>query len=237
MRPYNETLRDRKPIVFLGSCLSLPNITESCQATGREMTGIIDDDYNGQTMLHGLPLLPNNLLDDSDFVNNHEFFVATGWHPGQQKTILRNNRKRQLYIDLMAQRGLTGATLVHPTAVISPLAMLGRNVRIGAMTMITARAEINDNVNVKEQCYISHDAIVGNDSIIQLKATITGHVHVGQKTYIGINAVIINRWSTFRTQPMIIGNNVLIHPGITVMQELPDNSVASLRDRSMSRIF
>ncbi len=206
------------------------NIIESCEAANRGVIGIYDPDYSGE--LYGLPVLTDDVFH---FHHEFEFFVATGWNPGRHPVTVRNNQKRDQLIDLMHQKGLVGATLVHPTCVISPQARMGRNVRIGAMSMITAGAEIHDDVNIKEQCYISHGVRVGRDSIVQLKATITGDVHVGEHAWIGVNSTIIHRGATARA--MTIGNRVLIHPSVTVMQSLPDDAVASIRDQSRSRVF
>lgn len=237
MPNITEIRQNRKPIVFLGSCLSLPNIIESCEASEREVLGVIDDDYSSQTHIQGLPRLSSDAVFDADTRANCEFFVATTWNPGRQSSIKRNNQKRDKLIALVESNGLQGATIVHPSAIVSPLAHIGTNVRIGAMTMVTARASIGNHTNIKEQCYISHDTVVGQDCVIQLKATITGHVHIGSKVYVGINATIINRWSTWQTRPMNIGDRALIHPSVTVMQELPPDAVAAINSEKFSRIF
>lgn len=230
MRSIKDIKLDRAPVVFLGSCTSMYNIIESCDDAGREVVGIYDPDYSGE--IYSLPVLNDDVLE---FKHEFEYFVATGWNPGTHPVTVRNNQKRQQLIDLMHQRDLVGATLIHPTCVISPRARIGRNVRIGAMSMVTAGAEIANDVNIKEQCYISHGVKIGRDSIVQLKATITGDVHVGEHAWIGVNSTIIHRGST--GAPMLIGDRVLIHPGVTVMQSLPAGAVASIRDRKFSRVF
>lgn len=230
MRSIADIKSDQAPVVFLGSCTSMYNIIESCDASGRKIVGIYDPDYSGE--LYGLPILGADVLE---FQKEFEFFVATGWNPGEHPVTVRNNQKRNQFINLMHQHNLAGATLIHPTCVISPQAQIGRNVRIGAMSMITAGACIANDVNIKEQCYISHGVQIGRDSIVQLKATITGDVHVGEHVWVGVNSTIIHRGSTGNA--MRIGDRVLIHPSVTVMQSLPSDAVASLRDRKFSRVF
>lgn len=235
MRTIDQIVNDKKPVIMLGSCASMHNIIESCQAEGRNIIGVVDEDYRGQTTLYGLTMLDPALLD-SDIVKEIEFFVATGWNPGTQPVIVRNNQKRQGLIQLMQDKNLQGASLIHPSAVISPGALIGRNVRIGALSMITHGAVIHNHVNIKEQCYISHGCIIGQDSIVQIGATVTGDVDIGNQCYIGVGATIMKR-NLVSPAKMRIGNNVLVHPRVTVYQALPDNAVASLNDKKFSRVF
>lgn len=235
MRSIEDIKTETRPVIFLGSCTSMPNIIESCWSTGQKITGVVDPDYSSQSHLYGLPLLDQALLEDSEVTQNHLFFVATGWTPGSNRVTVRNNKKRQHLLSMMKNYELPGATLVHSTAIVSPLAKLGNNVRIGAMSMVSAGAEIHDHTNIKEQCYVSHGVVIGSDSIVQLKATITGDVHIGSHTYVGISSTIINRSAVGKSAR--IGNNVLIHPGVLVMQDIPDNAVVSVKDSKFSRVF
>jgi carbonic anhydrase/acetyltransferase-like protein (isoleucine patch superfamily) len=234
MRCLTEIQKDNLPIIILGSCLSLPTIIESCVALDRKIIGIVDNDYYGQDNMAGLPVFQESWLDSID-TSLYEFFVATIWSPGSHNATRRNNDKRNHYIDLMDQKKLVGATIIHPTCVVSPGALVGRNVRIGAMTVIIHGAEINNHVLVKEQCYISHDVKIGKNSVVQIKACITGHVCVGENTYIGVGSTIMNRGEL--SNPTIIGSNVLVHPGLLVIQDLPNDAVASLKNKKYSRVF
>lgn len=236
MRTIDQIRCDNKPVVLLGSAISLHNVTESLDLLGRPVVGIWDPDYWGQDQLHGYPVLPEHWLDQQS-CDDFEFYVATNWGPGQHPVVRRNAVKRRQLIELMAQRGLVGATVVHPSANISPRAMIGRNVCVGAFGMVTTGAVLHDHVSMKEHAYVSHHAEIGEDSVLQLRSTITGHVHLGARCYVGVNASVIHR-GEYSSDPMTVGNDVLIHPGVRVMQALPDGAVASLnRDRRYPRVF
>ena len=234
MRCLKEIQKDNLPIIILGSCLSLSTIIESCVALDRKIIGIVDNDYYGQDNMAGLPVFQESWLDSID-TSLYEFFVATNWIPGSHNVIKRNNNKRNHYISLMDQKKLIGATIIHPSCVISSGALIGRNVRIGAMTVIMYGAEINNHALVKEQCNISHDVKIGKNSVIQIKACITGCVRIGENTYIGVGSTIMNRGEL--SNPTIIGDNVLVHPGLLVIQDLPNDVVASLKNKKYSRVF
>ena len=236
MRNIDQIREDRKPVVLLGSAISMHNVTESLDFIGRQIVGIWDLDYQGQSHLHDYPVLPADWLDTCDS-REYEFLVATNWGPGPHAVVRRNRDKRRALIAMMRQRELVGATIVHPSANVSTRALLGRNVSVGAFGMITTRAILCDHVSMKEYVYVSHDAVIGEDTVLQLKCTVTGHVELGQRCYVGINASVIHR-GEYSTEPMTIGNDVLIHPGVRVMQSLPDGAVASLKgDQKFSRVY
>lgn len=226
MRHIDQVRTDQKPVVLLGSSTSMHNVTETLDLLGRTIVGIWDQDYQGQDSLHGYPVLGADWFD-TNACDQFEFLVVTNWGPGNHAVVKRNRHKRRGLIDVMTQRGLVGATVVHPSANISPRAQLGRNVFIGAFGMVTTGAVIQDHVSMKEYVYVSHGAVIGHDSVLQLRATVTGNVHVGARCYVGINATVIHR-GEHSDDPMIIGDDVLIHPGVRVMQSLPDGAVASL---------
>ena len=234
MRTIEEIRNNTKPVILLGSSLTSHNLLESCEAQGITVLGFIDPDYSGQTSLYGKPLLDKDtyLTKYKDLV---EFFVATNWNPDPHRVTVRNNKKRDMLIDWIDEYNLSAATLVHPTAVISPGALIGRNVSIGAMSMVCHGAEISDHASIKEQCYISHGVKIGRNTVVQLRACITGDVYVGSNTYVGVGSTILHRGAT--ATPTIIGDNVLIHPNLLVFQDLPSGSTASLRDKKFSRVF
>lgn len=234
MRSIDEIRNNNKPVIFLGSSLTSYNLLESCEAQGITVLGFIDPDYAGQTHLYGKPLLDKDtyLTKYKDLV---EFFVATNWNPDPHRVTVRNNKKREMLLGWVDEYQLTTATIVHPSAIVSLGAKIGRNVSIGAMSMICHGAEIHDNASIKEQCYVSHGVIIGNNTVVQLRACITGDVHVGKNTYIGVGSTVLHRGAT--ATPTVIGDNVLIHPNLLVFQNLPSGATASLRDRKFSRVF
>ncbi len=55
---------------------------------------------------------------------------------------------------------------IHPTAVISPSAKLGKNVSVGAYSVIEEDATIGDNTVIFPQVYIGKRTQIGNDCIL-----------------------------------------------------------------------
>ncbi len=67
---------------------------------------------------------------------------------------------------------MSGATLIHPTAVIHPEARLGEGVRVGAYAVVEGPAEI------------------GEGSVLEAHAILTGRVRLGSGVHVGHGAVI-----------------------------------------------
>lgn len=222
MRTIEEIRTDSKPIIFLGSSYNIQNLVELCQSSGRQVVGLIDPDYSAQKEFHGV-----SVLDKDQYLNNrndYEFFVATWWQPFQNSVHIRDLEKRSMLLSWFDEYNLTGATLVHNTAVVSPRAKIDRNVSIGALSVLVADCQIHKHVNIREQCYVSHNVVVESNSVLQIKATVTGDITVGHDSYIGIASTIVN---SRPLDPMRIGNHVIIHPNQLVVESVPDNTIVS----------
>ena len=67
------------------------------------------------------------------------------------------------YVDAARTKHTPG---IHPTAVISPKAKLGKNVSVGAYSVIEDGVTIGDNTVIFPQCYIGKDATIGKNCYI-----------------------------------------------------------------------
>ena len=104
------------------------------------------------------------------------------------------------------------ATLIHPSATVSPLARLGRNVLIMAGVVITSNAIIEDHVCVLPNTVIHHDVVIGAWSLIGSNVTIAGHTTVGENCYIGSGASIMNG--------LRVGDAALVGMGSSVIRDV-----------------
>lgn len=110
------------------------------------------------------------------------------------------------------------ATIVHPTAVVSPSAQLGRGVFVGPHAVINARAVIDDGVIVNTRVVIEHDCRVGVFAHIAPAAVLTGGVVVGPDVLVGAGAVV--------NPQMTIGSGATIGAGAVVVSDIPANARA-----------
>ena len=68
---------------------------------------------------------------------------------------------------------ITGAGLIHPTAVIDPSARLGEGVSVGAFSLVGADVEIGDGTRIGPHCSITGPTRIGRDN------RIVGHAAIG----------------------------------------------------------
>lgn len=82
--------------------------------------------------------------------------------------------------------------------------------------LVAAQARIHDNVTIGDGAriesfaYIGAGASIGKGSVVQGTAYVDRNVEIGENCHIGAGVVIANA---------IIGNNVIIHPGVKIGQD------------------
>ena len=92
------------------------------------------------------------------------------------------------------------ATLIHPTAVISEHAKIGRNVFIQSFVTVGPGAEIDDFVMIHPHAIIGRDTKLNNFSYIAANVCIGAEVYLEEGAYVGLTATIIEftrlgKWS------------------------------------------
>ena len=129
-----------------------------------------------------------------------------------------------------------GANIVHPTAVVSSQASLGKGVFVGAFAYVGPGAKLGDGVIVNTGALVEHDCILGDFSFIGPNTTLGGHVVVGERTFLGMSSTVKPR--------VILGDDVLIGSGSNVVKSITSCQLAFgspaviIRDRSPDeRIF
>lgn len=107
---------------------------------------------------------------------------------------------------------------IHPTAVVSKYAKIGKGTQVLATAVINAAATIGNHCIVNTGAIVEHDCVLEDYVHIAPNATLGGGVKVGESTQIGIGATII--------QNISIGKNVVIGAGAVVVNNIPDNCTA-----------
>jgi sugar O-acyltransferase (sialic acid O-acetyltransferase NeuD family) len=81
--------------------------------------------------------------------------------------------------------------LVHPSAVVSPSAVIGSGAVVMPRAVINAGATIGEGAIVNSGAVIEHDCVVGNDAHISPGAVLAGGVVVGPGAWVGAGATLI----------------------------------------------
>lgn len=129
-----------------------------------------------------------------------------------------SNQVRQ---DLAAKLGIPVASfisLVHPSAVISPSASVGKGTVIMPGVVVNADASIGDHVILNTGCVVEHDCVVGDYAHISPSATLTGGVKIGEGAHVGAGASVI---------PLkAVGEWAAVGAGATVITDIPNRATA-----------
>lgn len=108
------------------------------------------------------------------------------------------------------------ATAIHPSAVVSPSAVIGEGTVVMAGAIINADAVIGKHCIVNTGASVDHECVIGDYCHIAPHATLCGQVHVGAGTLIGVGASVIpcinvGEWST-------------VGAGAAVVRDVPDGA-------------
>ena len=119
--------------------------------------------------------------------------------------------------------GLAGLALdfppvVHPSAVVSRHAGIGRGATVGPGNVASVNVEIGEFATVNTACTLGHDARLGPYATLLPGVNVSGHVDVGEGASIGTGAAI--------TQNVAIGAGTTVGAGATVVGDLPAGCVA-----------
>ena len=135
--------------------------------------------------------------------------------PGSPTTF----RVRRPLIDSLGIAPARFARVVHPSARVSPLAVLGHNLLLMAGVVITSNAVIGNHVCVLPNSVLHHDTCVDDWSLIGSNVSVAGHTRLGENCYVGSGCHVMNG--------LVIGAGALLGLGSTVIRSVaPGSAVA-----------
>lgn len=179
-----------------------------CIGPAFQLVGFIDDTVEKQGLApHGLRVFDRTMLSRSP----DALVLAV---PGSPASF----RLRRTVIDGLGVESERFATVIHPTARVSPLATIGRNVLIMAGVVVTSNAVISDHVCILPNTVIHHDVTIGPWTMIGSNVTIAGHTAIAEACYIGSGCSLMNGLSIGAGALVGLGSNVTrsVAPGSTV---------------------
>ncbi|MEW7278493.1 acetyltransferase [Aquimarina sp. 2201CG1-2-11] len=109
-------------------------------------------------------------------------------------------------------------TVIHPTAIVSNSAKIGKGTAILIAVKINADAQIGDNCIVNTNSSFGHDSVLGDFSSIAPGVTVGGNVTIGFCSAISLGANLI--------QGICIGNHSVIGAGSLILQNIVDFKLA-----------
>ncbi|WP_086428580.1 acetyltransferase [Staphylococcus cornubiensis] len=149
-------------------------------------------------------LFYDNLARMNDYSTNFYFCIAIGSNDVREQIF----NKSQVDIDRFA-------TLVHPTAVMSPSVSIGKGSVVMAQVVINAATKIGNHVIINTGAVVEHDNQIADFAHVSPHATLTGGVKVGECVHVGAGATIL---------PTIeIGRHTIVGAGATVVKNVGEH--------------
>lgn len=122
---------------------------------------------------------------------------------------------REKVANKLMERGARFTNIIHPTAIVAETSRLGNGVVIYPFSIISDNAVVGDGTIINSHTTIGHDSHVGGYSTISAHCDITGMCDVGERVFMGTSSHLVPR--------SVIGNDVFICAGSTVMSRLRDH--------------
>lgn len=115
-----------------------------------------------------------------EFVGLYEFAIAA----------LGNNEYRMKIHERIKELGFEIPILIHPTAIVHPLAVLNKGDIIRAMCFISSGVEVQESVLLNIGCKIDHNCVIGAGSHIPMGAVVRNEVKVEPMSSYRSNSVV-----------------------------------------------
>lgn len=177
-------------------------IKEILNASGIEVQAFIDDDLNvtecaGCTVMHESAGLTPML-------------VSVGANKTRQKIVERLRNENP---------GIRFGIAVHPSAVVSPSAVIGEGTVVMAGAVINADAVIGKHCIINTGASVDHDCVVGDFCHVAPHATLCGQVHLDEGVLMGagscaIPCVKIGSWTVIGAGAAVVND---IEEGVTAV--------------------
>ncbi len=100
-------------------------------------------------------------------------------------------------------------TIIHPTAVVSSMAKIGKGVTIQPYVNIGPNVKIGNHVHIFAQAMIGHDTKLGSYVYVANNVSIGAKINVGEGVYFGSNSTIIEKIKIFKWSIIGMGSVLL----------------------------
>lgn len=194
-------------VIGLGAGGHAKVVLDALLAAGVEVVGLLDarGDLRGTSVL-GIPILGGDeMLDDLRAQGVTHAFIGVG-------STRDVSPRRRLY-ELIVARGLEPLTVVHPRAIVSADARLGRGGTILAGAIVNPGVSVGDNVIVNTGAIVEHDCVLGDHVHVATGARLAGGVTVEACAHVGIGASV--------RQGVRIGRDAVVGAGSVVIDDVP----------------
>jgi sugar O-acyltransferase (sialic acid O-acetyltransferase NeuD family) len=195
-------------------------VFDTAKAVGYTRVRFVDDCAAARPALYGCAIAAppvDSQLTGAAVEFAVEFMVAIG-----------DNRARARCYARALQLGWTPATLIHPSAEVSPHSEISPGCVVLPRAVINAGALVGPNSIINTGAIVEHDCRLSSHVHISPAATLGGAVEVGAFALVGIGACVLPGCR--------IGADSIVGAGAVVLASIPDAvTAAGIPARILSR--
>lgn len=119
---------------------------------------------------------------------------------------------REMYTNIIKNKGGQLVSLIHPTSIINGNAVIGEGVLISAYSLVSSYVKIGDNTIIHPFCDLGHDTEIADNCTIESYSFFGGFSKVGHHTTIHTRSTILPH--------IVIGDNVSVGAGSVVIRNV-----------------
>lgn len=176
-----------------------------------ELVGFFDDTRLGES-INGVPVLGG--LDSIASPGLRSQFDCVVLGIGY-----RHLEFRQKLFDSVLAGGVPFATLIHPTAIVSPDSQVGAGSVIFPGCVLDTGVVIGCNSLLNVGCVIAHDSEIGSNSFLGPSVSVAGFVKTGERCFLGIGTVLIDN--------LKLGDDCQTAGGAVVIRDVEDRQLVA----------
>jgi acetyltransferase EpsM len=204
-----------KPVIIFGAGGHGRVVLDICNALYRPVIGFLDDTLEPGTSIQGVPVLGNAARLDQVLLASAEIVIAIGSIGGSQ--LQANSLRRTIGEDVLARGGHLG-TLIHPSAVVSREAHLGKGTTVSTGALIITGARVGRHCQVHTGAIVDHDCVLEDGVQIGPAACLSSGVRCGEESFLGAGSAV--------APGINIGARTRVGLGAGVLSDLPADVLA-----------
>ena len=127
------------------------------------------------------------------------------------------------------------ATIIHPSAVVSQEAIIGKGVVLMPFSQVGPNSKIGNHSLLLSQSFVGHDTTLGEMVFVANNATIGGNLNIGNGAHIGSNSSILENLNIGEFS--VIGLGSVVVKDVSILTIVVGNPAKKLKEIEVKRRY